>query len=88
MAKAYDNNVDMMRAVIREAVEKTWKTTDIEEGEIIAALLVSLGDMLLNIECPDSRRLHKKHIEKALPSLLREVMKYAASTPQLGEHVH
>lgn len=61
---------------------------EITQNEITLALLVTLGEVLLNISCPGCRRLNKKHIERMLPTVLRDAMKQAAQNPQSSEHVH
>ena len=61
---------------------------DITDIEIIMSLLLNVGDVLISIKCPDCRRLNKKNIERMLPSVLRDAMRYAASMPQHDEHVH
>jgi hypothetical protein len=61
---------------------------EITQKEIALALMESLGCVLLNITCPDCRRLNKKMIEAMMPRILRDAMKEAAQYPQPSEHVH
>lgn len=83
------DNVEMLSTEIGQTIGKVLKANDdITDIEIIMALLLNVGDVLISIECQGCRRLHKKNIEKLLPSVLRDAMKYAAQQPQHDEHVH
>ena len=81
--------VETLHAQIHEIIRATdAANADIIQNEIIQALLITLGEVLLNISCPDCRRLNKKLIERMLPTVLRDAMKQAAQNPQSSEHVH
>ena len=80
---------ETLYAQIKQIIVVTEKANpEVTQKDIIFALLESVGDVLLDITCPDCRRLNKKLIERMLPMILRDAMKEAAKYPQLSEHTH
>ena len=75
---------------LTEAITKTKvEFPDLNQKEIALALMLHLGEVLLNIDCPGCRRVHKKWIEEILPRILRDAMTEAARYPtQSSDHRH
>jgi hypothetical protein len=89
-----DCNIELAQTLqvqIGQIIEATANAnSELTQKEIIFSLLASLGDVLINIDCPDCRRINKKIIERLLPTFLRAAMMEAAQSPhhQSSEHVH
>lgn len=58
---------DMLFDGIGETIQKALTANpDFTSYDISYALIQHLGTVLINIACPDCRKLHKKNIEKVL----------------------
>jgi hypothetical protein len=83
------DTIQMLALQITKAIEEVLtKNPTITDPEIIMALLINLGSVLISIECHECRRLNKGYIERMLPTILSDVMKDAATQSQHSEHVH
>jgi hypothetical protein len=51
---------------------------DITHKEALLALAETIGTVLLNIDCPDCRRLSAKLVKEMMPRIVRDAMTQAA----------
>jgi hypothetical protein len=72
-------SAEAMNTLLNEFTKSIQANYEYTNTEIVYACLNTIASVLVNIECPDCRKLTLAHIEEKLPRMMAEAMEQAAS---------